>query len=157
LTGGWLAPLVDTCSSKVEPNLRNQDTITDSVFRLKRNPDPDHTTTLVESREIKNINGKPVPSQNMDGPALLSGAFEDGLAAVSLNQTACMSYALQRINRDRLPEPFIVRFATVLTPQNSADFFYERKARAEAVLCSVNSMLNQASITLTCCCLSASA
>src|ERR1700722_16780649 len=45
--------------SQVEPGLRNQDTITDSVFRLKRTPNPDHTTTLVELREIKNVDGKP--------------------------------------------------------------------------------------------------
>ena len=74
--------------SQVEPGLRNQDTITDSVFRLKRTPNPDHTTTLVESREIKKVDGKPATSQDMDGPTLLSGAFEGGLAVVSLNQTA---------------------------------------------------------------------
>ena len=64
----------------------------------------------------------------MDGPALLSGAFEGGLAIVSLNQTACMSCALQRINRNRPNEPFIVRFATVLTPQDSADCLLQEKS-----------------------------
>jgi hypothetical protein len=57
----------------------------------------------------------------MDGPTLLSGAFEGGLAVVSLSQTACMKYALQRINKGRSTDPYIVRFATVLTRQNSAD------------------------------------
>jgi hypothetical protein len=106
--------------SQVEPGPRNQDTITESVFRLKRTANPNHTTTLVESREIKNVNGKPATSQDMDGPTLLSGAFEGGLAVVSLNQTACTNYALQRINRNRPTEPYIVRFATVLTPRNTA-------------------------------------
>ena len=73
--------------SRVEPGPRDQDTITDSVFRLKRTPNADHTTTLVESREIKNVNGKPSTSQDMNGPTMLSGWFEGGLAVVSLNQT----------------------------------------------------------------------
>ena len=39
--------------SRVEPGLRNQDTVTDSVFRLKRVPNANHTTTLEESREVR--------------------------------------------------------------------------------------------------------
>jgi hypothetical protein len=120
--------------SQVEPGLRNQDTITDSVFRLKRTPNPDHTTTLVESREIKNVNGKPATSQDMDGPTLLSGAFEGGLAVVSLNQTACMNYALQRINRKRPTEPYIVRFATVLTSQNTAKCLLQENSKGRVFI-----------------------
>ncbi|MEO8736597.1 MAG: hypothetical protein ABI380_08660 [Edaphobacter sp.] len=106
--------------SRIEPGQRdNKDTVTDSVFRLKRTPSADHTTTLVESRQIKSINGKPATSQKMDGPTMLSGAFEGGLAVVSLKQAACTNYTLQRINKKRSGEPYIVRFATVLTPQNS--------------------------------------
>jgi hypothetical protein len=88
-------------SSRVAPGQRDQDTITDSVFRLERTSNPDHTTTLVESREIKNVNGKPATAQNTDGPTMLSGWFEGGLAVVSLDQTACMNYDLLRINRNR--------------------------------------------------------
>jgi len=120
--------------SQVEPGLRNQNTVTDSVFRLKRTPNPDHTTTLVESREIKNVDGKPAASQNMDGPTLLSGAFEGGLAVVSLNQTACMNYTLQRINRNRPTEPYIVRFATVLTPQNTADCLLQENSKGRVFI-----------------------
>jgi hypothetical protein len=121
-------------SSEVEPGERDQNTITDSVFRLKRNPKPDHTTSFVESREIKNVNGKPATSQDMDGPALLSGAFEGGLAVVSLEQTACMNYALQRINRDRPTEPYIVRFATVLTPRNTADCLLQENSKGRVFI-----------------------
>jgi len=120
--------------SQVKPGPRNEDTITDSVFRLKRAPNPDHTTTLVESREIKNANGKPTTSQDMDGPTLLSGAFEGGLAVVSLKQTACMNYALQRINRNRPTEPYIVRFTTVLTPQNSADCLLQENSKGRVFI-----------------------
>ena len=39
--------------SEVEPGLRNQDTVTESVFRLRRITKADHTTSLEESRELK--------------------------------------------------------------------------------------------------------
>ena len=66
--------------SRIEPSSHNPDTVTDSIFRLKRIFNADHTTTLVELREIKTVNGKPATSQKMDGSSLLSGAFEGGLA-----------------------------------------------------------------------------
>ena len=120
--------------SRVNSGLPNQDTITDSVFRLKRTTNPDHTTTLVESREIKNVNGKPATSQNIDGPAMLNGAFEGGLAVVSLKQTACMNYTLLRINKKRPAQPYIVRFATVLTPQNSADCLLQENSKGRVFI-----------------------
>jgi len=120
--------------SRVEPDLRHQSTIIDSIFRLKRTANPDRTTSLVESREIKNVGGKPAISQDMDGPTLLSGAFEGGLAVVSLNQTACMKYELQRIKKNRSAEPYIVRFATVLTPQNSAGCLLQENSKGRAFI-----------------------
>lgn len=120
--------------SRVEPDVRNPETITDSVFRLKRTPNSDHTTTLVESREVKNVNNKPATSQDIDGPTLLSGAFEGGLAVVTLNQTACMNYALQRINRNRPAEAYIVRFATVLTPQNTARCLLQENSKGRVFI-----------------------
>ena len=121
-------------TSRVVPGMTDQDTITDSVFRLKRTPNPDHTTTLLESREIKKVDGKPPKKQDMEGPTLLSGAFEGGLAVVSLNQTACMNYSLQRINRNRPAEPYIVRFATVLTPQNSDDCLLQENSKGRVFI-----------------------
>jgi hypothetical protein len=108
-------------SSQVEPGERDSNTITVSTFRLRRALKPDHTITFEESREIKTVDGKPPRSQQMNGPALLNGLFESGLAIVSLNQEACMHYTLQRANANRPAEPYIVRFATVLTPQTAAD------------------------------------
>jgi hypothetical protein len=104
------------------------------VFRLKRTPKLDHTTSFVESREIKYVDGKPATSQDMNAPTQLSEVFEGGLDVVSLNQTACMSYALQRINRDRPTEPYIVRFATALTPQNSAGCLLQENSKGRVFI-----------------------
>jgi len=120
--------------SQVEPGLRDQNTVTDSFFRLKRTANADHSTTLVESREIKSVDGKPATSQKMDGPTLLSGAFEGGLAIVSAGQTSCMNYTLQRTNRNRPTEPYIVRFATVLTPQNTADCLLQENSKGRVFI-----------------------
>jgi len=120
--------------SQVEPGLRNQDTVTDSVFRLKRTVKPDHTTTLDESREIKTVNGKQAFSQDIDGPSLLDGAFEGGLDVVSLNQSSCMNYTLQRTIRNRQTEPYIVRFATVLTAQNTANCLLQENSRGRITI-----------------------
>jgi hypothetical protein len=134
-------------SSQVEPGQRDQNTITDSVFRLKRTPNPDRTTTLVESREIKIVDGKPATSQNMDGPTMLSGAFEGGLAVVSLNQTACMNYDLHRINRNRPAEPYIVHFATVLTPQNTDKCLLQENSKGRVFIDSASMQITHLEIT----------
>lgn len=116
-------------SSRIEPRARDKNTITDSIFRLKRTLQADNTSTLAESREIKSVDGKPVASQAMDGPALVTGIFEGGLAVVSIGQTACMNYSLQRVNRKRPQDPYVVRFATVLTPQNRAECFLQENSK----------------------------
>jgi hypothetical protein len=119
---------------KMEHGQRNENIITDSVFRLKRTLNPDHTTTLVESREIKTVDGKPATSQDMDGPTMLRGWFEGGLAIVSPSQTTCMNYTLQRINKNHPADPYVVRFATVLTPQNSADCLLQEDSKGRVFI-----------------------
>lgn len=114
--------------SQIEPDPRKQDTTTDSIFRLKRIVNPDHGVILVESREIKDINGKPTVSQDLKGPSLISGAFEGALAVVSLSQRACMKYTLERIHGNRPTEPYVIRFATALTPENSGDCLLQEKS-----------------------------
>jgi hypothetical protein len=120
--------------SQVIPGLRNQNTVTDSVFRLKRVLNPDRTTTLDESREIKTVNDQPATSHDLDGPSILNGAFEGGLAVVSLDQRACMNYTLQRINRNRPTAPYIVRFASVLTPENSANCLLQEDGKGRVFI-----------------------
>ncbi len=121
-------------SSKTAPGSRDERTVTDSIFRLKRTPGPDHTTTLVESRDIKSIDGKPATSQQMDGPSMLNGAFEGGLAIVSLTQTSCINYDLQRIDKNRPAEPYVIRFATVLTPHNTANCLLQEDTKGRALI-----------------------
>ncbi len=134
-------------SSRVEPGERDQNTITDSIFRLRRTFQADQTTTLVESREIKSVDGKSAASQDMDGPALLSGIFEGGLAVVSVEQTSCMNYILQRINKKRPTEPYVVRFATVLTPQNTAGCFLQEESKGRVVIDPASMQVKRLEIT----------
>jgi hypothetical protein len=121
-------------SSQIEPGERDRNTVTDSTFRLRRSLKPDQTITLEESREIKSIDGKPPRSQQMDGPALLMGLFEGGLAIVSVNQEACMHYTLQRANANHPAEPYIIRFATVLPPQTGADCLLHEQSKGRVFI-----------------------
>jgi hypothetical protein len=122
--------------SQVEPDLNGENAVIDSVFRLKRTKNADHTTTLVESRELQRVNGKPAISQPMmEYPfGLLKGAFGQGLAVVSLSQKACMKYKLDRVDKDRPAAPYIVSFATALTPQNNASCLLHEKGSGRVVI-----------------------
>jgi hypothetical protein len=116
-------------SSQMEQGQSDENTVVDSVFRVKRSSVSGRVTALEESREIEKVDGKPATSQNLDGPTLLSGAFEGGLAVVSLDQKACMRYELERPKRSRPNGPYVVRFATVLTPQSSSDCLLQEKSK----------------------------
>ena len=120
--------------SRMVPDLNNRETVTDSVFRLKRVVNPNHTTTLEESREVKTVNGQPAKSQEMDGPSIVSGAFEGGLAVVSLNQTSCMNYTLERMKRNDAQAPIVVRFASVLTPENKGGCLLQENGRGRVLI-----------------------
>lgn len=120
--------------SVIEPSQGDRDTVTDSVFRLKRTENSNHTTSLVESREIKTVNGKPATSQNIKGPTLLSGAFEGGFAVVSSSQKACMKYRLERNHGGRPDEPYIVDFTTAITPENKADCLLQEKGKGRVFI-----------------------
>src|ERR1035437_1319064 len=120
--------------SNVYPGNRQQNTITDSVFRLKRVPQPDHTTSLEESRSVKTVNGKPPTSEDLNGPTVLSGAFEGGLAVVSLSQRSCMNYKLDRIRTDRPPASYVVRFSTIPNPSNPADCLLQESTKGQAFI-----------------------
>jgi hypothetical protein len=118
-------------SSRTAPHERDDSTTTDSVFRLKRTPHADGTTALVESREIKRVNGRPATSEAVAVPTLLSGIFEGGLAVVSVGQTSCMNYKLER---GKKPGEIVVSFATLLTPSNTADCFLQEKSKGRVVV-----------------------
>jgi len=120
--------------SQMEPGGRDADTVTDSLFRLERTAGPEHTTSLEESREIKSVNGRAADSQDMEGPSLVSGVFEGGLAVVSANQKTCMKYTLEKRKRNRVDEPYVVRFATALTEENSAGCLLQEKSEGRVVI-----------------------
>jgi len=133
--------------SKVEPGLPSDNSATDSIFRVRRTASPDHTTALTESRDIKTVNGRPATKKDIAGPTLLDGAFEGGLAVVSLNQTACMNYTLQRAKGKSPNEPYIVRFATVLTPQNTANCLLQEKSSGSVTIDPVSMQITHVEIT----------
>ena len=95
----------------------HQSTTTDSVFRLERILKPDRTAKLVESREIKAVNGTPAAGDSIGGPVILSGVFSGGLYVVSLSQKACMRYALEPMKPEHPGDPYVVEFATLPSDQ----------------------------------------
>lgn len=120
--------------SQMDPDPGDRDTVTDSIFRLRRIEGADHTTSLEESREIKTVNGKPAKSQDMEGPSLVSGVFEGALAVVSVDQKACMKYTLERVKGKRSAEDYVVRFATALTPENSSACLLQDKSEGRVFI-----------------------
>jgi hypothetical protein len=120
--------------SRVIPDLHDRQTVTDSVFRIKRVLNADHTTTLEDSRDVKSIDGKLATSQQIDVPTMLDGAFEGGLAVVSVNQQSCMNYTLERSKRKAPDAPYVIHFATVLTPQNTAGCLLQEKGKGQVYI-----------------------
>lgn len=111
--------------SQVESDAGSHKTVTDSVFRLQRVSGEDHTTALVESRDIRTVNGQSAASRDIEGPSLLKGAFEGVLSVVSSNQTGCMHYELQEHRGGAIS----IRFSTALTHENASSCFLEEKSK----------------------------
>jgi hypothetical protein len=120
--------------SQVFPGSASQNTTTNSIFRLKRSVNPDSTPSLNESREIKTVNGHPATSQDIDGPSVLSGVFEGGLAVVSLNQKACMRYTLERIRPNRPQDPYVIRFATADASRRTDDCLLQEQGKGRVLI-----------------------
>jgi hypothetical protein len=133
--------------SRVEPSAENRNTVTESVFRLKRTPGPNHTTNLVESRDIKSVNGRAPSSEDLKGPSLLTGAFEGGFDVVSLNQKACMSYELERAGKNGASEPYIVRFKTSLNAKNASNCLLQEKSKGRVVIDPVSMQITRMELT----------
>jgi hypothetical protein len=101
------------------PGLSREDTDNYSIFRLKRVVNPDHKTSrLEESRQLKTVNGHAPTGDEIGGPDLLQGAFAGGFAMVSREQESCMNYKLERRKENVPGAPYVIGFASVLTPQN---------------------------------------
>jgi hypothetical protein len=91
---------------------QNLSSVTDSTFRVKRESQPDGSTVLVESREIRLVNGQPSDVDDLTGPAILSGAFSGALAIASLRQQACVRYTLQPFQPAQHDAPYVIAYST---------------------------------------------
>ena len=120
--------------SQVVPGERRDNTVTDSVFRLKRVVEAGRTINFDESREIKLVNGQEPGPQAPKAPMSLDGAFEGGLAVVSLNQQACMRYTLERAGPKRSPTSYIVRFASEPNPPQPAECLIQEPAKGRVFI-----------------------
>jgi len=98
---------------------QNFQTIADSVFRLRRQPEPGRQAyVLNESRDPKVIDGKPAEGHELDPPLMIQGAFSGGFAFVSTDEQKCMSYKIERLKPN---QPFIIHFETLPDSTSSPD------------------------------------
>ena len=68
---------------------------TESVFRLQRVVEGEpQQTTLVESRDIRRVDGKAVRGGSFAGPVVLKGVFGTALALLSPREEGCIRYTL---------------------------------------------------------------
>ena len=134
--------------SRIVPDVHDQETVTDSVFRLKRVVNADRSTTLDESREVKTVNGQPAKSQEMGGPSIVHGAFEGALTVVSLSQTACMNYTLERTKRNDAQAPIVVRFASVLTAENKGGCLLQENGRGQVYIDRATMQITRMELTI---------
>lgn len=67
---------------------------TDSIFRLKRSSSDTARSPLLESREIKSVDGIPTKRLNLSGPTIFSGAFSSAVSVVSVDSAPCYDYRL---------------------------------------------------------------
>jgi hypothetical protein len=134
--------------SRLVPDVHDQETVTDSVFRLKRILNADRSTTLEESREVKTVNGQSAKSQEMGGPSIVHGAFEGALTVVSLSQTACMNYTLERTKRNDAQAPIVVRFASVLTAENKGGCLLQENGRGQVYIDRATMQITRMELTI---------
>ena len=74
---------------------RDTKTTTDSVFRLVRSHEIGEAHTFTESRELKLVNKKAARGDQIQVPALFSGAFSHAVGIVSLEMSRCFDYTVQ--------------------------------------------------------------
>ena len=134
--------------SQMVPAPASQNTVTNSIFRLKRSVNADNSTSLDESREVKTVNGRPATSQDLSGPSVLSGVFEGGLAVVSLNQKACMRYNLERIRPNRPQDPYVIHFATVDAAHRTDSCLLQEQGKGRVLIDPVTLQVTRMELTI---------
>jgi hypothetical protein len=85
--------------------------VTESMFRLRRHDGPDAAGRLEESRVVNRVDGRAIQSDaQVWEPALLYGAFGDGLKIVSVEGKECFRYKLKTRHR---PDRYVVEFSSL--------------------------------------------
>lgn len=120
--------------SEMFPGTRRDIAVTDSVFRLKRVEDANHTTSFLESREPKSANPVPAVTPSADPPAVIDGIFEGALAVVSASQQACMKYQLRRPKDDAIVIEFNTQFNGEKGTRLRQGCVLQEKARGRAYI-----------------------
>lgn len=116
--------------SEMTPGTRWDRKEADSLFRLKRERSADGSMSLAESREVKTVDGRAASSAAWDAPARIEGAFEGGLAVVSMSQQACMEYKFEREDQGQ----YVVGFRTRDAALKNEECLLHEKARGRAVI-----------------------
>lgn len=118
----------ESITSKVEPSFPKEDTTVASIFRLKRTPNGDHTSSLVESRDVITINGQSAKSNDPDLPVQLDGAFEGAFSVVSLSQASCFDYSLKQVDKRHPTKPYVIRFRSRSTSNDASNCLLTEKS-----------------------------
>jgi hypothetical protein len=147
------------CNEHVVSQMRHElsvksfrNTVTDSIFRIKRTPSQDPMSTLVESRNDQRINGTPTEGEGVKGPSILSGAFTGGLAFVSIDQKACVGYNLNLIdpdpksNRNRVV--YEVDFASLPKSERPSSCVISEDVVGSALIDSENMQIDRIELTV---------
>jgi hypothetical protein len=82
-------------STMKQEGAREIKTTTDSIFRLRRSVAIGEAHTFTETREIKTVNKKAANGENIQGPAIFTGAFSTGVSVVSLEMSRCFDYTIE--------------------------------------------------------------
>lgn len=89
------------CDEQVDSSIEQRNyptpekTVTTSIFRLRRSTTAAGEDSFSESREIKTVNKVPAKGENLQGPAIFSGAFVNAMGVVSLEMMHCYDYQLE--------------------------------------------------------------
>ncbi|RXH58635.1 hypothetical protein GRAN_1945 [Granulicella sibirica] len=86
---------------------------TESIFRLQRKITPARKLELVESRDLKRVDGKAVSSGSLAGPAILSGAFGTGLAVADAAQEVCTNFRMHPMLTFFAPHRIVIEFESL--------------------------------------------
>jgi hypothetical protein len=69
-------------------------TVSESVFRLRRGERDIFPPELIETRTVLRSNGVAVNGSALKGPSILIGAFSNGLAMVTLQERLCFNFRI---------------------------------------------------------------